>query len=167
MIGKSESNLEDLWNKTKATQQSQKTWDIMFHSLPSLGRLHLWSDADRFEEVITRGCWPLHPLATWFLTRQKEIVQSRSALTFIKEAIASVQDESAVVARVCGVGIVCRQQSVESMFRGREDVGRYVEAKPSQSRCTDRDEKRRHRFQPFRKIGQTLQDNVFAGFDHT
>lgn len=97
MIGKSESNLESLWKETRATQESQKTWNIMFRSIPSLGRLHLWSDIDRFEKVITRGCWPLHPLATWFLTRQKEIVQSRSALTFIKEAIASVQDETAIV----------------------------------------------------------------------
>jgi len=129
MIGKSESNLEDLWNKTKATQQSQKTWDIMFHSLPSLGRLHLWSDADRFEEVITRGCWPLHPLATWFLTRQKEIVQSRSALTFIKEAIASVQDESAVVGshlRQISVSELVLQSMLPEILAAEQATGAVV-----------------------------------------
>ena len=129
MIGKSESNLESLWEGTQATQESQKTWNIMFHSLPSFGRLHLWSDSDRFEKVITRGCWPLHPLATWFLTRQKEIVQSRSALTFIKEAIASVQEEQAVVGshlRQISVSELVLQSMLPEILAAEQATGAVV-----------------------------------------
>lgn len=55
--------------------------------LPGLRQLPVWSDPAEFERVVVQGCWPLHPLATWFLTRQQDIVQSRSAITFVKNAL--------------------------------------------------------------------------------
>jgi hypothetical protein len=70
----------------------------MQNSLPGFQRLPVWSDSERFSRVIVQGCWPLHPLATWFLTRQRDIVQSRSVLTFIKDVIERIADEEALTA---------------------------------------------------------------------
>lgn len=58
--------------------------------LPGFKRVPVWADFDKFKQVIVEGGWPLHPMTTWFLTRHQDIVQSRSALTFIKDAIDSV-----------------------------------------------------------------------------
>jgi hypothetical protein len=65
--------------------------------LPGFSRFPVWSDAEKFSRVIAQGCWPLHPIATWFLTRQRDVIQSRSALTFIKEMIERVACEPAIV----------------------------------------------------------------------
>ncbi|MEH6626564.1 MAG: hypothetical protein V7739_08970 [Motiliproteus sp.] len=58
-------------------------------ALPGFSDFSVWGDLQQFSNVIVEGCWPLHPLTVWFLTRQKDIVQSRSALTFIKESVDS------------------------------------------------------------------------------
>lgn len=95
MIGKNQVALSQIWMDRLADQSSYETWQRMSNALPEYNRFPVWSDSERFNRVIAQGCWPLHPLATWFLTRQRDVVQSRSALTFIKEMIESVADENA------------------------------------------------------------------------
>ena len=97
IIGKDEPILEQLWQQTGAEQQSRLTWQRMSRTLPGFGRFPVWSEPDRFTQVIARGCWPLHPLTVWFLTRLRDLVQSRSALTFIKEVIERIAGEDAQV----------------------------------------------------------------------
>jgi hypothetical protein len=97
MIGKKQAELANVWAATKADGLAHKTWEIMSLSLPAYKNYPVWADAERFNRVISQGCWPLHPLATWFLTRQKDVVQSRSALTFIKETIERISSEPALV----------------------------------------------------------------------
>lgn len=98
MIGKNETELAQIWRQADAEQQWQSSWQRMKQSLPGFERLPVWNDAERFSRVIARGCWPLHPLATWLLTRQRDVVQSRSALTFIKEVIERIATEDALSA---------------------------------------------------------------------
>lgn len=93
MIGKNEPELASLWKR--AESQWQTSWRYLSQSLPGFHRFPVWSDLEQFSRVIGRGCWPLHPLATWFLTRQRDVVQSRSALTFIKDVIEHVANEDA------------------------------------------------------------------------
>ena len=70
--------------------------ELMNSLLPGFGKIPIWKDFAEFERVIVRGCWPLHPLATWFLTRQQDIVQSRSAITFVKNAFDSISKKEAI-----------------------------------------------------------------------
>lgn len=97
MIGKDEKALAKLWKQTHAERQNQLTWQHLSQCLPGFSRFPVWSDPERFERIIGRGCWPLHPFAVWFLTRQRDLVQSRSALTFIKEVIERISGEHAEV----------------------------------------------------------------------
>ena len=97
MIGKNETGLAQLWSETNADEHQQLTWKRMQQAMPGFQRFPVWNEPDRFSRVITQGCWPLHPLATWFLTRQRDVVQSRSALTFIKDLIERIGAEQAVV----------------------------------------------------------------------
>lgn len=96
MIGKEQAALSQVWIEAGADRLCQESWQRMSHALPEYNRFPVWSDSERFNRVISQGCWPLHPLATWFLTRQRDVVQSRSALTFIKEMIERVANESAL-----------------------------------------------------------------------
>ena len=93
MIGKKEDVLTQVWKESGAEKLCHESWQRMSGALPVYNRYPVWSDSDRFTSVIAKGCWPLHPLATWFLTRQRDVVQSRSALTFIKEMIAANREE--------------------------------------------------------------------------
>ena len=96
MIGKDEAALTQLWQQSDALRQAQLTWQRLSQCLPGFARFPVWSDEDRFGQVIARGCWPLHPFAVWFLTRQRDLVQSRSALTFIKDVIERIAGEEAL-----------------------------------------------------------------------
>jgi len=95
LLGKDETALDALWNQTGADDLSRLSWQRMSVSLPAFGRFPVWSDSDQFGRVVARGCWPLHPLAVWFLTRQRDVLQSRSALTFIKDLVARIGTEDA------------------------------------------------------------------------
>lgn len=97
MIGKDEVALANLWKRTHADRQNQLTWQHLSQCLPGFSRFPVWSDPERFERIICQGCWPLHPFAVWFLTRQRDLVQSRSALTFIKDVIERVSSEDAEI----------------------------------------------------------------------
>lgn len=96
MIGKNEAELASFWRQAQAENQWQTSWRHLSQSLPGFHRFPVWSDPEQFSRVIGQGCWPLHPLATWFLTRQRDVVQSRSALTFIKDVIERTVNEEAL-----------------------------------------------------------------------
>jgi hypothetical protein len=95
MIGKDQTAISQVWMDTGADRLCHETWQRMSNALPEYSQFPVWSDAERFNRVIAQGCWPLHPLATWFLTRQRDVVQSRSAMTFINEMIERVASEAA------------------------------------------------------------------------
>lgn len=91
---KDEPVLEKTLGQQRAAHQALHS--MMASLLPGLKQLPVWNDPAEFERVIVRGCWPLHPLATWFLTRQQDIVQSRSAITFVKNAVDSAAARDAL-----------------------------------------------------------------------
>jgi hypothetical protein len=97
MIGKRQDQLKDVWEQTHSAAVCDRSWQKMRGSLPGFERHPVWNDNEKFARVIAEGCWPLHPLATWFLTRQRDVVQSRSALTFIKEMIERISHEPSIV----------------------------------------------------------------------
>jgi hypothetical protein len=92
MIGKDESVLSKLWGHELVRSQIQKTHLLLNNVYKQTAQYPVWSEFEKFEKVVAHGCWPLHPLTVWFLSRQKDIVQSRSALSFIKEAIVSYSE---------------------------------------------------------------------------
>tara|TARA_R100000306_G_scaffold62480_1_gene70812 strand:+ start:5825 stop:10330 length:4506 start_codon:yes stop_codon:yes gene_type:complete len=71
---------------------------LLLQAVPEAKRLPVWGDLDKFKQVISSGCWPLHPFAVWFLTRQQDVVQSRSALNIAKEAIERLGDQPSIFA---------------------------------------------------------------------
>lgn len=53
---------------------------------PSSIQQSVWTDKELFDKVIIQGCWPLHPLATWFLCHSSAFIQNRTAITLVDEA---------------------------------------------------------------------------------
>lgn len=84
---KSPSKLKLLIESDINKKNFSETHNVLCGNLPGIGKLPVWNNYKTFMKVIVEGCWPLHPLTTWFLTRQQDIVQSRSALTFIKDVL--------------------------------------------------------------------------------
>jgi hypothetical protein len=90
-------NEKTLTSALNQQSQSYQTLHAMMSAmLPGLKQLPVWNDPVEFERVIVHGCWPLHPLATWFLTRQQDIVQSRSAITFVKNAVDAFSSQDII-----------------------------------------------------------------------
>lgn len=81
--------------RTLANQEAEihQLHSLMSSLLPGFRQLPVWKNFSDFQQIIVMGCWPLHPLATWFLTRQQDIVQSRSAITFVRTAMESFADQ--------------------------------------------------------------------------
>ncbi|MEA3642423.1 MAG: hypothetical protein VBE63_21125 [Lamprobacter sp.] len=95
MLRKDEAAVDALWQQAAPEQQARTTWQRLSLALPGFKRYPTWSDQEQFVRVIHRGCWPLHPLAVWFLTRQQDLVQQRSALAFVKEVTERLSSEPA------------------------------------------------------------------------
>ena len=131
MIGKNEENLQILWEETNAKEKIKKTWEHIYNILPSFSHSPIWSDFQTFSRVVAKGCWPLHPLAVWFLTQQKDLVQSRSALTFIKDIIDEISDEAAVIdgnpRQVSAAELVLRNMLPELIAAERDTGGSIAE----------------------------------------
>ncbi|PSU20071.1 hypothetical protein [Photobacterium kishitanii] len=131
MIHKDESVLDTVLLETKAEQHFAQTHRNLSMCLPSFSRFPVWQDSERFAEVIGRGCWPLHPMAVWFLTRQKDVVQSRSALTFIKDTISRISQENiienGVIKQVSAADLVLSSMLSELVAAEREVGGTVAE----------------------------------------
>lgn len=96
MIQKDEAALDALWGQTHAIQQIHEGWQRLSLALPGFAENPTWGDEDEFARIIARGCWPLHPLAVWLLTRQSDLIQQRSALAFVNEIITKHAHDEAV-----------------------------------------------------------------------
>ena len=95
MIGKDEPQLEKLWSNSNADQLAKSSWECLSLNIPGFKQYPVWSDFERFKTIIGQGCWPLHPMTVWFLSRQQDVVQSRSALTFIRDIIERTATQEA------------------------------------------------------------------------
>lgn len=72
-----------------AIQLSMLKW------FPEIKNHTVWKDSSRFERIIFKGCWPLHPLSTWMLYKLSSVgksLQQRSALSFLAEAYDSLKN---------------------------------------------------------------------------
>ncbi|MCO8103729.1 hypothetical protein NI401_12595 [Acinetobacter indicus] len=87
IIQKDESELSTLLSKYSSDDIFHQTWLRLSQYIPKSKLYPVWSNEKLFNQIIAKGCWPLHPFATWLLTRQENTVQSRSALTFIKDLL--------------------------------------------------------------------------------
>lgn len=86
---KDAATLNTLIEAKENKQAAHEAHALLCNTLPGIDKFPVWKDDRQFHQVIVKGCWPLAPLTTWFLTRQQDIVQSRSALTFIKDVLDS------------------------------------------------------------------------------
>lgn len=96
MMRKDPRALDALWIRAAPADQCRQTWQRLSLALPDFKRVSVWGDQARFAQVIHQGCWPLHPLAVWFLTRQQGLVQQRSALAFVKDVVEKLKHQPAL-----------------------------------------------------------------------
>ena len=131
MIGKNEKALAQVWSDSRAKEQIKLTRQRLSRCLPGFSRFPVWSDADSFDRIVAQGCWPLHPFAVWFLTRHRDLVQSRSALTFIKDVIDRIADEPSEVEgrlrQVSAAELVVGSMLPELLSAEREAGGTIVD----------------------------------------
>jgi len=78
--------LDSVGVNTSNVLQKIQSW------FPTATKQSVWSDTKLFQQVIVQGCWPLHPLATWFLCRSSDFLQQRSAISFVADAFDSEKD---------------------------------------------------------------------------
>ena len=131
MIGKQQVLLQQVWQQTQMASSQEESRQLMQLALPGYRRLPVWNEAEKFARVIAQGCWPLHPLASWFLTRQRDVVQSRSALTFIKDMLERVALEAVIQAgrlrQVSAAELVLQSMLPEMIAAERQSGGTVAE----------------------------------------
>ncbi len=96
LMRKDEAALDGLWEAAEPLSEGRQTWLRLSTALPGFDRVSVWNDQAQFAQVILRGCWPLHPFAVWFLTQQRDLVQQRSALAFVKDVTERLRNQDAL-----------------------------------------------------------------------
>ena len=126
LIQKEDSHfLSTYLTSSGAENDAKSLFDQLNKWLPHAGSHSVWNSYDLFEKVIYQGCWPLHPVATWFLCRLADTeneLQQRSAISFINAAYQQMlgitlgQSEppwSISAAQLCSNGLVEEMLSSE------------------------------------------------------
>lgn len=83
---KNSEELERQASLTKETIVSIQT--SMTRWFPEIKNHALWLDINRFDRIIYKGCWPLHPISTWIfykLSSAGKSLQQRSALSLLSD----------------------------------------------------------------------------------
>ncbi|WP_319587905.1 hypothetical protein [uncultured Desulfobulbus sp.] len=91
LIQKKDTGFLDKFLQGKSSENQALQRDIQAW-FPVSEQQSVWKNSALFQQVIVRGCWPLHPLATWFLCRSSEFLQQRSALSFVADAFDQEKD---------------------------------------------------------------------------
>ncbi len=79
--------IEKLLASAAVDQEIYKAHALINRWFPKAGQVTAWREPQRFRQVIAEGCWPLSPFATWCLSGLGDMLQQRSAITFVKEAL--------------------------------------------------------------------------------
>src|SRR6056297_274581 len=94
LIEKRDQDLLDNWfQKEESKKYSKQIIQQVHRWFPQSQNHRLWSDEERFHQVIYRGCWPLSPYSMWLLfhlTSAGKHLQERSALALLGEALQRV-----------------------------------------------------------------------------
>ena len=88
----------DLIEQRLLSDEAQGQWKTIHDAIgdwfPDARKDAVWREIDPFFQTIVKGCWPLHPMATLFLTRLGNQLQQRSAVTFIDTLLRKESDRS-------------------------------------------------------------------------
>ncbi|MBF0232648.1 MAG: hypothetical protein HQK65_06360 [Desulfamplus sp.] len=90
LIQKEDPNfLSEYLTSPGAESETKRLFGQLNKWLPQAESHSVWNNYALFQKVIYQGCWPLHPVATWFLCRLADTeneLQQRSAISFINSA---------------------------------------------------------------------------------
>jgi len=114
-----EQSLDNMEETFDYLQASMKRW------FPGIENHNLWLDQERFEKVIWKGCWPLHPLSTWMLYKLTTIgksLQQRSALSFVAEVFDEYKNLQLELGETLWPVHFCREAMI-SEFLNSEQYG--------------------------------------------
>lgn len=94
LIEKKDQVLLDNWfHKDESRKNSQQIALKLHRWFPQSQNHRLWTDEERFHQVICKGCWPLSPYSMWLLfhlTSAGKHLQERSALALLGESLQRV-----------------------------------------------------------------------------
>ncbi len=82
--------LDALFNREEAGQESEELMANIGRWFPQSANHSLWSNREKFHNVIRKGCWPLSAYSTWFLfylAAGGKHLQERSALALLGDLL--------------------------------------------------------------------------------
>lgn len=102
LIEKEAHVVDEIFEGDEATHESKEIMQNISRWFPQSSNHSLWSNEEKFQSVIRKGCWPLSAYSTWFLfylASGGKHLQERSALAllgdlFTRCANLSVPDRS-------------------------------------------------------------------------
>jgi len=84
---KDPSFLKEYLFSSAGEQMWRSYYEVSQRFFPRASNYAVWNDLNCFRQVVVEGCWPLSPFASWFLCRIEDMLQQRSAITFIKDIV--------------------------------------------------------------------------------
>ena len=96
LIEKKDLDLLDSWfEREESLEQSRRILHQLHTWFPQSQNHRLWADAERFHQIIHKGCWPLSPFSMWllfYLTAAGKHLQERSALALLCETLGRLSN---------------------------------------------------------------------------
>lgn len=79
--------------ETKYEQFNKRMYTSFLRWMKKAQAKSVWSKQELYNQVIAKGCYPLHPFAVWFLSNTSDWMQQRSTIAFTEKMFDAVKHQ--------------------------------------------------------------------------
>ena len=85
--------ISEYFNKDNVNTFNKKVFDSLNAWVEGINKRGIWSNYDKYKNVILQGIYPLNPIATWLITYLSDWYQQRSALNFLIKSFEKIEEK--------------------------------------------------------------------------
>lgn len=86
-----EHSITGYFNRDNVDSYNRKVFDSLNKWIEGVSKRGIWSNYDKYKNVILQGIYPLNPIATWLITYLSDWYQQRSALNFLIRSFEEIE----------------------------------------------------------------------------
>lgn len=86
-------NIKEYFNRESVEEYNRKVFTGINTWSESARQRGIWSNYEKFKNVILQGIYPMNPISTWLITYLSDWYQQRSALNFLIKSFEKIEEK--------------------------------------------------------------------------
>lgn len=86
-------SITEYFKKNNVNAYNKNVFESLNNWVEGVSNRGIWSNYDKYKNVILQGVYPLNPIATWLITYLSDWYQQRSALNFLIKSFEKIEEK--------------------------------------------------------------------------